>query len=161
VLKDVFPELSVAGIKEWSKHQILLIYGQEIKELEKKAELSLGNYTVNQAHQEYSSRFGHVNLAEFNEILGQSGRLRIYNKKENGAVIYPKLLNRLNLLKGILEGSTKPLSSRNTYATFKRRIQRMAINTTPVFTGFILYSQRRQASFISAGLCLDWKSTYM
>jgi hypothetical protein len=118
-LKEVFPELSVAGIKEWNARQVLMAYGREIKEIEQKAELLLGNYTVEQAYQDFSLKFGNVNLVEFDEMLIQSGRLRIQHGKKNGAVIYPRLLNRLNFLRGILERSTKPLSSRKIHTEFK------------------------------------------
>jgi hypothetical protein len=118
-LKEVFPELSVAGIKEWNARQVLMAYGREIKEIEQKAELLLGNYTVEQAYQDFSLKLGNVNLVEFDEMLIQSGRLRIQHGKKNGAVIYPRLLNRLNFLRGILERSTKPLSSRKIHTEFK------------------------------------------
>lgn len=118
VLKELFPDLHIASIKSWTARLVFSTFGEEIKPIEKKAEQRLGAYTITQAHQEYADKFHFVGVAEFSEILSQSGRLEV-RAKNRESVIYPKALNRLRLIKDILDASPTTKSSRSIYRELK------------------------------------------
>ena len=118
VLRELFPDLHIAGIRSWTPRLVFVTFGEEIKAIENEAELRLGTYTITQAHQEYADKFHSVGVAEFSEILSQSGRLEV-RAKNRESVIYPKALNRLRLIKEILDGSPTTKTSPRIYKELK------------------------------------------
>lgn len=132
ILKELSPRLMVFGITTWTPQLVTDTYGSAVRWIERKAGLVLGRFTVDAAYAKLKEQQGPCSIPlEAEEILKQSGRLRVHALPDGQVVVVPKTIGKPTVLKSILANSRDAMTVGALHTQLRRVLKNLGYEPGP------------------------------